>query len=219
MSIFALQLIQLCATILLLLSFSMLMQKRMLNLIRLLAMQGLILAIDIAFVAYTSGESELYFTAAITFILKFILIPFCLYKLLLHLKIYMNTEPLINFPMILLIGLSLVIFGFNLGVSIMQPFPALSSHALSLALASVLISIFMMVVKRNVVSQVIGLLSLENNLFFVGSSFASSMPIIVELGIAFDSLIGLLVFGIFFLKIRDNFESFDLHHLEKLQEK
>ena len=204
------QLIQFCAALLLLLSFGMLAQRRMLNLIRLLALQGLVLSIDVALVAYTTDQPELYLTVALTLLLKVLLIPFAFQRILTHLGMRTKVETIFKLPSLLLIGLALVIFAFNLGVSISHLFPQTSGNTLSLALASVLISNFMMVIKRKAISQVIGLLALENNLFFVGTSFA--------LGIAFDALIGLLIFGVFFLRIRDTFDSFDLHHLEKLRE-
>jgi hydrogenase-4 component E len=76
----------------------------------------------------------------------------------------------------------------------------------------------MMIIKRKAISQVISLLALENNLFFAASSATYGMPFIVELGIAFDVLVALFIFGIFFFRIRDTFENFDLDHLEKLRE-
>jgi hydrogenase-4 component E len=44
------------------------------------------------------------------------------------------------------------------------------------------------------------------------------MPMVVELGIALDVLVGVFILGIFFFQIREQFESLDLHHLEKLKE-
>jgi hydrogenase-4 component E len=45
------------------------------------------------------------------------------------------------------------------------------------------------------------------------------MPMVVELGILFDLLVASLIFGVFFLQIRETFESLDIHHLEKLKER
>lgn len=218
MTTFPQQFIHFFAALLMLLSFSMLTQRRMLNLIRLLALQGLVLSIDIALVAYATDQSELYITVALTLFLKVWLIPFVLHRLLIRLGMRTKVEPIINLPTTLLIGLALVIFAFNLSVPIAQISNNAATSTLALALASVLISSFMMIVKRKALSQVISLLALENSLFFVASSSAHGMPLVVELGIAFDVLIGLFVFGIFFFRIRDNFESLDLSHLEKLRE-
>jgi len=208
------QLIHFFSALMLLLNFGMLAQRRVLGLIRLLALQGLVLSINIACVAYAFSLPELYITMALTLLMKVWLIPFVLRRLLIKLGMQGKIEFIINLPSILLIGLALVIFAFNLSNSIMQS----PTNNLSLALASVLVSSFMLIIKRKAISQVISLLSLENSLFFVVSSSTYGMSLVVELGVAFDVLIGLFIFGIFFFKIRDNFESLDVSHLEQLRE-
>jgi hydrogenase-4 component E len=212
------QFIYFFAALLLLLNFMMLTQRRMLTLIRLLALQGLILSIDIAFIAYVTHQPELYITVALTLFLKVWLIPFILHRLLIRLGIRSKVESILNLPTTLLIGLALVIFAFNLSFPISQF--SISPHAdvIALALASVLVTSFMMIVKRKAISQVISLLALENSLLFAACSTTYGMPLVVELGIAFDVLVALFIFGIFFFRIRDTFESFDLRHLEKLRE-
>ncbi len=217
MTTVAQQFIHFFAALLMLLSFGMLIQRRTLNLIRWLALQGLVLSIDIAFVAYANAQPELYITVALTLLLKVWLIPFVLHRLLIRLGMRTKVEPIINLPTTLLIGLALVIFAFNLSIPITQ-ISNNTTSTLALALASVLISSFMMIIKRKAISQVVSLLALENSLFFVASSSIHGMPLVVELGIAFDVLIGLFVFGLFFFRIRENFESLDLSHLEKLRE-
>lgn len=208
------QLIHFFSALMLLLNFSMLAQRRVLALIRLLALQGLVLSINIGCVAYASSLPEFYLTMIITLVLKVWLTPFILHRLLIKLGMQGKIELIINLPSILLMGLALVIFAFALSNSILQG----ATNHLALALASVLISSFMLIIKRKAISQVISILALENSLFFVVSSSTYGMSLIVELGIAFDVLIGLFIFGIFFFRIRENFESLDIVHLEQLRE-
>ena|SRR3990167_433337 len=215
---FAQELIHLFAALLLLMSFAMLTQRRIVSLIKLLALQGFILSIDMAFVAYVTGQSELYISVLLTLFLKVWLIPYVLLRLLIRLQVENKIQPSVNHPTILLIGLALVIFAFNLSLPITRITSAPSRETLALALASVLLSLFMMIIKRRAISQVISFLALENCLFFVAGSATNGMPLVVELGMAFDVLIGLFIFGLFFFQIRDTFDSFDLHHLEKLRE-
>lgn len=217
MSTFVLEIINLLASLLLLLSFSMLWQRRMLNLIRLLALQGLVLSVDIALFAYATGHPDMYFSALLTFVLKVLFIPFVLRLLLVKLHIESKMEELFKLPTILLIGVGLVILAFNLSASLTQIEPN-SSKVLAVALASVFVASLVMVVKRKAISQVIGFLALENSLFFVANSATYGMPFMVELGIAFDVLVGLFIFGIFFFQLRETFDSFDIQHLEKLKE-
>lgn len=218
MSIYTQQLIHFFAALLVLLSFSMLTQYRMLKLIRLLALQGLVLAIDVSLVAYGTAQPELYISVILTVLLKVWLIPYILHRLLINLGIQGEIEPLVNIPTTLLIGLVLVIFAFGLALPISSVSSAISPDTLAMALASVLLSLFMMIVKRKAISQVVGLLALENSLFFVASTSTYSMPLVVELGIAFDVFVGFFIFALFFLQIRDTFDSFDLKHMEQLRE-
>jgi len=208
------QLIYFFSALLLLLNFAMLAQRRVLTLIRLLALQGLVLSINMACIAYAFSLPEFYLTMILTLTLKVWLIPFVLRRLLIKFGMQGKIELILNLPIILLIGLALVIFAFNLSNSLMESI----SNNIALALASVLISSFTLITKRKAISQVISLLALENSLFFVVSSSTYGMSLVVELGVAFDVLIGLFIFGIFFFRIRENFESLDIIHLEKLRE-
>jgi hydrogenase-4 component E len=211
---FAQQLIHFFSALMLLFNFNMLAQRRVLVLIHLLAIQSFILSINMACIAYAYSHPKFYITVLLTFVLKVWFIPFILHRLLIKLGMRGKIELIINLPSMLLIGLALVIFAFNLSSSITQN----TTANMGLALASVLISSFMLIIKRKAISQVVSLLALENSLFFVVSTSTYSMPLVVELGIAFDVLVGLFIFGIFFFRIRDNFESLDLVHLEQLRE-
>jgi len=68
------------------------------------------------------------------------------------------------------------------------------------------------------VNQVIGFLAMENGLFLAATSATYGMPMVIELGIALDLLVGVFILGIFFFQIREQFDSLDLHNLESLKE-
>jgi hydrogenase-4 component E len=212
------QFIHFFAALLLLFNFSMLAQRHMIGLIKLLALQGFVLSINTGLIAYTMNQHELYVSAVLTFVLKVCLVPFILYSMLVRLNIRTKSEATVRLPTRLLIGLGLVIFAFNLSLPIEEIAHNAVPAMLALALASVLLSSFMMIIKRKAISQVISLLALENSLFFVACSSPYTMPLLVELGMAFDVLMALFIVGIFFFRINENFDSLDLHHLEKLRE-
>ena len=90
--------------------------------------------------------------------------------------------------------------------------------SLGIALACVMLSFLMMITRRKAIPQVIGFLSMENGLFFAATSATYGMPMVVELGIALDVLVGVLILGVFFFQIREQFDSLDLKHLENLRE-
>jgi len=212
------QFVNLAATILLIIAFAMLSQRRVLSLIRLFAWQGLVLSISTAIVAYTTSQGHLWISAALTLVLKVIVLPMALHSLIDRLNVRWDVEPLINVPTTMLVGIGLVIFAFALATPISQMAGTVTRSTLGIALASVLLAFLMMIVRRKAIPQVIGFLAMENGLFFAATSATYGMPLVVELGIALDVLVGTFVFGIFFFHIRETFDSLDIRHMEKLKE-
>jgi len=212
------QIVNLLAALLLLIGFAMLSQRRILTLIHLFAWQGVVLAASTLIVAYSTAQTHLYFSAALTVALKVLLIPWVLHRLIDRLNIRWDVETLINIPTTMLIGIALAIFAFALPTPISQLANTITRSTLGIALASVLLSFLMMIVRRKAVPQVIGFLAMENGLFFAATSATYGMPLVVELGVALDVLVGTFIFGIFFFHIREQFDSLDIRHMEKLKE-
>ncbi|HSA89412.1 MAG TPA: formate hydrogenlyase [Burkholderiales bacterium] len=196
----------------------MLAQRRVLSLIHLFAWQGGALALSTAIVAYSTGQSHLYISAFLTLALKVIFIPLALHWLIDQLNIRWDIETLINIPTTMLAGIGLAIFAFALATPISQMASTVTRSTLGIALASVLLSFLMMIVRRKAVPQVIGFLAMENGLLFAATSATYGMPLVVELGIALDVLVATFIFGIFFFHIREQFDSLDVSHMEKLKE-
>jgi len=212
------QLINLFAAVLLLLAFAMLAQRRVLTLINLFAAQGFALACSTAIVAYATHQPHLYGSSVLTLLLKVFVLPWLLHRLINQLDVRWEFETLINVPTTMLIGIVLVVFAFNLAVPISQLASTVTRSTLGIAMASVLLSFLMMITRRKAIPQVIGFLAMENGLFFAATSATYGMPMVVELGIALDVLVGMLILGVFFFQIREQFDSLDLKHLEKLKE-
>ena len=212
------QLINLCAALLLLLAFAMISQRRILSLIHLYTLQGLTLVAATAIVGYVTAQPHLYVSAAITLALKVFLIPWILHRVIDRLGVRWDVETLINIPTTMLIGLVLVIFSFNLAQPIAELSASVARGTLGIALACVLLSFMMMITRSKAVPQVIGFLSMENGLFFAASAATYGMPMVVELGIALDVLVGILILGVFLFRIREQFDSLDIRNLEKLKE-
>jgi hydrogenase-4 component E len=212
------QLINLGAAVLLLTSFAMLSQRRIVSLVNLFAVQGAALSASTAIVAYTSGQHHLYYSAALSVALKMLLLPWILHRLIRRLNVRWDTEPLINIPTTMLVGIVLVVFAFGLAQPISQMSTTIARSTLGIALAVVMLSFLMMITRRKAISQIVGFLAMENGLFFAATSATYGMPMVVELGVALDVLIGMVILGVFFFQIREQFDSLDLQHLEQLRE-
>ncbi|HEV2271785.1 MAG TPA: hypothetical protein VGR92_20225 [Steroidobacteraceae bacterium] len=215
---FDLQLLNACAALMLLLSFAMLSQRRIVSLVSLYAIQGTVLAAATLLVAWRTGQGHLYFSAILTIALKVVFLPWLLLRLIRRLQVYWDTEPLLNISGTMLLGLVIVVFAFALAQPITQLANTATRNAIGIAIAVVLLAFLMMITRRKAMSQVIGFLSMENGLFFGAMSATYGMPMVVELGVALDVLVAMLVLGVFFFQIREQFDSLDLHHLESLKE-
>jgi len=213
-----LQLLNALAALMLLLAFALLAQRRIVNMVNLLAMQGAVLCAATLLLAVRTHEGHLYVSAGLTLALKVLVLPQLLHWLIRRLGVYWDSEPLLNIPGTMLVGIVVVVFAFGLA----QPIAALSStatrNAIGIAVAVVLLAFLTMITRRKAMSQVVGFLSMENGLFFGAMSASYGMPMVVELGVALDVLVAVLVLGVFFFHIREQFDSLDLHHFESLKE-
>jgi hydrogenase-4 component E len=215
---FDIQLLNMIAALFLLLSFAMLAQRRIVTLVNLLAVQGTLLFLATLLLAWRTGQTHLYFSAALTLGLKVVLLPWILHRLIRRLAVYWDSETLVNPAGTMLIGLLVVVFAFGLAQPISELASTAMRNSIGIAVAVVLLSFLTMITRGKAMSQVVGFLSMENGLFFGAMSATYGMPMIVEFGVALDVLVAVLVLGIFFFQIREQFDSLDLHHLETLKE-
>jgi hydrogenase-4 component E len=212
------QLINLCASIILLLAFAMLAQRRVMPLINLFALQGLVLCLSTLVVAVTTQQHHLYYSAGLTLALKAILLPWILHRLVRKLYVKWEVESLVNVPTTMLIGIVLVMIAFNVAQPISLLSQTISRGTLGIALAVVMLAFLMMITRTKAIPQVVGFLAMENGLFLAATSATYGMPMVVELGIALDVLVGVIILGVFFFQIRDQFDSLDISHMEKLKD-
>jgi len=212
------QFVNLFAALLLLLAFAMLAQRRILSLIHLYTLQGVVLVAATAVMGYATRQPHLYVSAGMTLALKVLLIPWLLHRVINRLNVRWDIEMLINVPTTLIAGIVLVIFAFYLAAPIAGLAASIARGTLGIALACVLLSFMMMITRSKAVPQVIGFLAMENGLFFAATAATYGMPMVVELGIALDVLVGILILGVFLFQIREQFDSLDIRHLEKLKD-
>jgi hydrogenase-4 component E len=212
------QLINLFAAVILLLAFAMLAQRRMHSLVNLFALQGLALCLATLVAAVTTGQVHLYFSAGLTLLLKVVALPWILYRLVRQLNIKGDVEALINIPTTMLVGIGLVMVAFNVALPISELSHTITRGTLGIALAVIMLAFLMMITRQKAISQVVGFLSMENGLFLAATSATYGMPMVVELGIALDVLVGMIILGGFFFQIRDQVDSLDIRHMEKLKD-
>ncbi len=198
------------AALMLLISFALLAQHRMLSVLNWFAAQGILLAITAAVVAYSSGHDELYVSALMALLLKGMLLPWLLWRVIRQLHVHREVEPLMNAALTMLLALFITLFSFHVIHPIEQISALMTRNSMSIATACVFLAMLMMITRKKAITQVIGFLAVENSLFFAAIGATNGMPLIVEIGIAFDVLIAALIFGVFFFEIRNTFDSMEV---------
>lgn len=206
-------------SMMLMLSFLMLMQARIINLIKLLIIQNTVLTSYLICKAWIYPSLELQLTLIITFIIKVILLPLALWKLVNYLKLTQHTEPMINRPTLQFAGILLVIFTLILSHQIEKTIGQEDIIGFSLSLANCMLGLLLIIFRQKSISQIIGLLVIENSIFLLSATLNIEFPWLVELGMGFDILIGFMIFSLFLLRIRSTHGSFHIKNLEKLKER
>jgi len=207
------------AAVVLFLSFALLQQARLLAAIHAFAWQGTLVAAVTTVVATRAGLPHLYFSAVLTLALKALLIPWMLHRLVLRLDLDRHREPLRRPVLVMIAAVALVIFSYWLVLPLVRNDLIFTRNIVAVSLAVVLIGLLMMVARQQAVAQVLGFMSMENGLFLAAVSATSGMPLVVELGVAFDVLVAMVLFGVFFFQIRQSIDSLDVDRLNRLTER
>lgn len=201
---------------LVLISFLELYQDRLYALLNVFALHALVLALSVAWQAYIQDAPHLYITAALALALKAIIIPGVLHRIIVRLGIHREIEQVVGVGAAMLAGMVLVALSMVVMLRVTQEADPLAREDLAFALSVVLLGLLMMVTRRNAVSQVVGFMSLENGLVLAAAG-AKGMPLVVEISVAFSILIAFIVIGIFLFRIRERFDTVDVHALDRFR--
>lgn len=206
-----------CAAGMLVTAYLMVGQKALFVAIRLYAVQSILLAIVALAMGLGGGRHHLVASAALTAVLKGLVIPWFLMRVIDRIGIHREIEPYLNVPSSLLVCLGLTVIGYRVSTGVAQGDQGPTHHVIGVSLSILLMGLFLMVTRRKAVTQILALLSVENAVFLVALGATSGMPLVVELGISFDVIVAVLVLGILVHRIVDRFESMDVSRLSKLK--
>lgn len=181
------------------------------------AWQSTVLAGVTTVVAYYGRRPDLFWVAALLLAIKGVAIPWLLGRMEERFRTEREMEPYVNTATSLVIAGLLVVFGYVIS----RPLVALSRlptrAGMPLAMGLVLVSLFVLVSRKKAITQVIGFLMLENGLALLAVLGTYGIPLIVELGVFLDALLGFLVMQIFVYQIHETFESIDVERLSRLR--
>jgi hydrogenase-4 component E len=199
-----------------LVSFMLLYQDRMHALLNVFALHAVILALSVSWEAYIQHAPHLFITAAIALVVKAIVIPVALHRIVRRLNIHRSVETVVGIGPTMLAGMGLVALSTALMLRVTAAADPLARQDLAFALSVVLLGLLMMVSRRNAVSQVVGLMSIENGLILAATG-AKGMPLVVEISVAFSVLVAFIVIGIFLFRIRERFDTVDVQALDRFR--
>ena len=194
-------------------SFMLLYQDRMYGLLNVFALHAVVLSASVAWQAHIQAAPHLYVTAAIALVLKAIIIPVALHRVVARLGIHRTIETVVGIGPTMLAGMGLVALSMVVMLKATAAADPLAREDLAFALSVVLLGLMMMVTRRNAVGQVIGFMSLENGLILAATG-AKGMPLVVEISVAFSVLVAFIVIGVFLFRIRERFDSVDSQALD-----
>jgi hydrogenase-4 component E len=199
-----------------LVSFMLLYQDRMFALLNMFALHAVILSLSVAWQALIQSAPHLFVPAAIALLLKGMIIPLALRRVVIRLGIHRTIETVGGIGPTMLFGMGISALSMVVMFKAAATADPLAREDLAFALSVLLLGLLMMVTRRNAVSQIVGFMSLENGLILAATG-AKGMPLVVEISVAFSVLIAFIVIGVFLFRIRERFDSVDLKALDEFR--
>ncbi len=186
--------------------------------VRILAVQGAAVALTGLVIGIHRSEGELIALAGVAFVLKVIVIPLVLLRLVRAGDDTRESEPLVNVSVSLVAAAVLISVAFSVTDGIVSLAPSPESRVIPFGFAIALVGFFALVTRRKAVSQVVGFLLLENGIALVATLAAPGGSLVVELGVALDVLLAVLVLQVLVARMRVKFGALDLDQLQELRD-
>ncbi len=190
--------------------------KRVSTCIVLFAVQSAVMTAQILAIAWAGKSIEAYAVATLVLSVKVVGIPYALFRIVRDLKAPQDVTSSTTASQSVFIMAGLILLSFFA----VQPYAKtlrVDEDMLAAAVALLLTGAFLMVSRKKALMQVIGLLVLENGIFLAALTTTFGMPLVIEIGIFFDLLMGVLLMGLCVFRIRDTFEHLDVSKLRRLR--
>ncbi len=208
------------AAILLIATFGVVARRGFLDWLNAYRLQSVVLAGVTAIIGYVTGIWEIYIAAALTFVIKSIVIPKVLTYVTSRLEIEFKTEtrPYVSLRMAIIISAFLVALSYFLTQQIPLKSDPVAATYLPISISLFLIGLFVIVSRRAALSQVVGLLIIENGLFLFTLVLTHGVSLLIEMGIFADILVGIVISSILLFRISRTFDSLDIENLQNLRD-
>lgn len=213
------QALNLCAGALLLTAVLVLWRRELSVIIRVFALQGVALAGLVAVLAAHEGSPELAVVALGIGVLRAVVLPAFLRRALAAAgDDRRETRPLVNVAASLLAAAVLTLLALAVSQPLIDLAPSPATQAVPIGIAVVLIGFFVLVTRRRALSQLVGFLLMDNGITAVGFLTTAGIGLVVEIGVALDVLLVVLVLQILTGRMREVFGGTDLDELRELRD-
>ncbi len=180
------------------------------------AAQAVFLGVAGGVLAAATGNVDLWVIAGITIVAKAVLLPWLLIGVVRRVQIAREIEPVIPTHVTLTLAAGIVVLAFHLNASLGPVRQAITGNALPVGVTLILIGVLVMASRRKALVQMVGLFASENGIFFTAMAVSQGMPLIIEIGVILDVVLGALVMGILVLRVRSSVDA-DIADLESLR--
>lgn len=212
--------LQISAVVLLIATFVVVSRRGFMDWLNVYRYQSIVLATITALIGSITGLWELYIAAGLTLLIKAIVIPKILLRITGKLTLEIRTEisPYISIRASVLISALLVALSYFLTQQISSKADVVVNTFLPVSVSLFLIGLFVMIVRKKTLSQVVGLLILENGLFLFATTLTHGLSLLIEIGIFVDIIVGIVISAILMSRINYTFDSLSVENLESLRD-
>lgn len=205
------------AVLMLVIEFGMLQATLLRAQIRLYAAQSVVISALAIVVAIARDVPALYGLAAFSVLLKVVAVPLVMFRLLRRTNQEIAGSRALGVASMVLLAVAVAAFGFFASARFQLGSPVLPAAALAVAVAIILVSFVLMIVRRDVASQAVGFFALENGVSLASLVVAAGLPLILEVAFLFDLLVAVVVFGVLIRIHHEQSESLSTEALTELR--
>ena len=153
-----------------------------------------------------------------TLIVKAVVIPMFLRKVLKKTHAHRDTDANIPHFYALFIASVILFAGFMVANINTAELKYVDSMYFGVSLAIIITSLWLITIKHTVLSNVISFITMENGIFLLSLSVAKEMPIIINLGVLLDIFIAVFILGLLVKEINNKFDDLEVSHLSDLKD-
>ena len=198
-------------------TFLLVVAKRITALIRSFRIQAIFLSLYALYMGLSQQHLEMLIVCGLIFVLKAIVIPFVLLRIIRRINVEEDLGLLVNLQLSLIIALGFTYLSYLFAHNALALTNPVESATLAVSITAVCLGFFIMVSRMKALAQIIGLLVMENGIFLAASAIAGGMPFFVEIALFFDIFVFVIIIEVFVYRVNRLFTHIDTSKMKSLK--